>query len=136
MDSCAAKVPVACDSCPGQSVGEVYETIIDDRLHWVLSHTCVDGFVESMGWDETPAELRQAILEQCGTYRLLLPEKSIARKVAVLKVLRGSGVAMSDVSSAFVELLGPGIAGTEVELRLVADRLIDAGVTATVRRDA
>lgn len=125
MDDYAATVPVACDSCTGQNAGEVYETIIDDRLHWVLTHACVNGFVESMGWDETPVELRQAILDQCGTYRLSLSEEPIERRLAMLKVLRGSGMAMTDVLEVFAHLSGPGIAGTEAELRLVAGRLFE-----------
>jgi len=135
LSDCAATVPVDCDSCSGPVAGEAYETIVDGRLHWVLTHDCPGGEVEAMGWDETPAELRQAILDQCGLYRLRLDREPGGGKVAVLKVLRGSGRTLSEASGALADLLGPGIPGTEAELHLLATRLQRAGGTPSVRRD-
>ena len=36
MDHNSATVPVDCETCGSQATGEVYETIIGRRLHWVL----------------------------------------------------------------------------------------------------
>jgi hypothetical protein len=128
-------VLVACGSCEGQGTGRVYETIVDGRLHWVLSHDCTDGFTESMGWDETPEELRQAILAQCGTYRLRVARKIAGTQVAVMKVLRSSGVEMGKVSGALAALNGEGMPGTEAELELLARHLRDADADAVVEHD-
>ncbi|MGW4942938.1 hypothetical protein ACWEOZ_15290 [Actinoplanes sp. NPDC004185] len=133
MNDCEAVVPVACESCDGPAAGQVYETIIDGRLHWVLTHDCGDGFVEAMGWDETPGDLRQALLDQCGTYRLRLVRESTA-KVAVMKVLRARGTSLAAVPESLAALTGDGMPGTETELQLLAGRLRAAGASATVER--
>jgi hypothetical protein len=132
MNDCQAVVPVECDSCDGPALGQVYETIIDGRLHWVLTHDCGDSFVEAMGWDETPGDLRQALLDQRGTYRLRLPREITG--VAVMQVLRGSGTSLADVPEALAALTGPGMPGTETELQLLAGRLHAAGASAAVDR--
>ncbi|MEU8607348.1 hypothetical protein AB0C29_05040 [Actinoplanes sp. NPDC048791] len=133
MNDCQAAVPVECDSCDGPAAGQVYETIIDGRLHWVLTHECGDSFVEAMGWDETPDDLRQALLDQCGTYRLRLSREITG--VAVMRVLRASGMSLAAVPEALAALTGPGRPGTEMELQLLAGRLRAAGASATVERD-
>jgi hypothetical protein len=132
---CEALVPFTCASCSGPTSAKTYQLIVGKRLQWVLFHECPDGDEEEFGWDETPPQLRQAILEQCGTYRLRLTQEPGSRKVAVLKVLRDTGRSLSEASAALTELLGPGIAGTDVELQLLADRLREAGVEAVAQRD-
>jgi hypothetical protein len=129
----AGLVPFACDTCPGQPSAEAYELIVGRRLQWVLRHECPDGDVEEFGWDETPTQLRRAILDRHGTYRLRLTHDPGGRRVAVLKVLRDTGRSLSGASEALAELLGPGIPGTEVELQLLAGRLREAGAEAVVQ---
>jgi hypothetical protein len=133
MNDCEAVVPVECASCDGPAAARVYETIIDGRLHWVLTHDCGDTFVEAMGWHETPDDLRQALLDQCGTYRLRLSGE-ITGRVAVMRVLRRSGTSLAAVPEALAALTGPGRPGTEMELQLLAGRLRAAGASATVER--
>jgi hypothetical protein len=135
MGNCEATVPIACDSCEWQASGRVYETIVDGRLHWVLSHDCADGFTESMGWDETPEELRRAILAHCGTYRLRLAGEITGTRVDVMKVLRDGGWQLGDVPGALAALNGKGLPGTEAELELLAGRLREASVGAVVERE-
>lgn len=135
MHGCAATVSMPCSSCAGQGIGRVYETIVNGRLHWVLTHDCPDGLTESMGWDETPEELRQAIITQCGTYRLRFARDVGDARVAVMKVLHGTGVAMSDLPATLAALAGAGMPGTEAESELLAGRLRDAGADVVVVSD-
>ena len=128
MDYNSASVPVGCGTCGPQAPGEVYETIIGRRLHWVMDHACPSGDVEAMGWDETPDEWRQALLDQCGTYRLRL-DGELTERIPVLRVLRRAGLALTTLD-------GEGLAGTEAELELLAARLRDAGAAVAVVRPA
>jgi hypothetical protein len=127
----SAVVPYECDSCDGAAT--FGESIFDGRLHWSLSHRCPTGSVEACGRDESPAELRAALLEQCGAYRL---RAGAANRVAVMRVLRKRlGTPLAGVP-ALVELLqGDGLTGTEMELRLLAAQLAEAGVTTSVEAD-
>jgi hypothetical protein len=124
MDHNSATVPVDCETCGSQATGEVYETIIGRRLHWVMDHPCPTGDVEAMGWDETPDEWRQALLHQCGTYRLRL-NGELTERIPVWRVLRRAGLTLAAID-------GEGLAGTEAELELLAARLRDAGAAVSV----
>jgi hypothetical protein len=135
VTDCEALVPFVCTSCEGQTSAKAYELIVGKRLQWVLFHECPDGDVEEFGWDETPEELRRSILDQCGTFRLRLAAEPGSRKVAVLKVLRGTGRSLAEASAALAELLGPGIPGTDVELQLLSDRLRETGAEPVIQRE-
>jgi hypothetical protein len=79
----SAVVPFDCDGCAG---GATFgETVVDGRLHWSLSHVCPAASVQSCGRDEPPPLWRDALLEQCGVYRLRIGDGS---RIAVMKVLR------------------------------------------------
>jgi hypothetical protein len=127
----SAVVPYDCDGCDGAAT--FGESIVDGRLHWAVSHLCPTGNVEVCGRDESPGDLRAALLEQCGTYRL---RAGAASRVAVMKVLRKRrGTSLAGIP-ALVELLqGVGLTGSEMELRLLAAQLAEAGVTASVEAD-
>ena len=53
----------------------------------------------------------------------------------MLKALRETGICLSEAAGTPAVLLGPGMAGTEAELRLLAGRLRQAGAAPAVRRD-
>ncbi|WP_285687755.1 hypothetical protein [Actinoplanes sp. NBRC 103695] len=135
MDFGQADVPVACDTCAEGHTGVVYETIIGGRLQWVLDYECEGSPIEAFGWDRSPDEYRQAILDQSGTFRLDVPDAGGSR-VAVLKALRDGGVAWVDVAGGLDALLDEGIVGTCAELSLLATRLESAGATVAVVRRA
>ncbi|MEV7623842.1 hypothetical protein [Actinoplanes sp. NPDC089786] len=122
-DGYEAEVPVGCDGCGTEHAGRVYETIVDGRLHWVLTYDCSTGTVEAMGWGRSPDEFRQAILEQGGEYRLRMPEGAGSRRVAVLKALRDGGLAWSDVKGGLDAIVAAGLVGTRAELDLLAGRI-------------
>ncbi|MBW6434836.1 hypothetical protein KZ829_13925 [Actinoplanes hulinensis] len=126
-----AAVPVVCGRCPPGATATVGETIVYGRLHWSRLHACTDGPVLECGRDEPPPEVRQALLDQCGVFRLRL--SGITSRVAVLKVLRDRGTALSDIAAMLTALTGQGLPGTEMELRLLSMRLDGAGVTTLSR---
>jgi hypothetical protein len=135
---CHATVPYDCDRCEG---GATYgELIVDGRLHWSVSHTCTagndeepPGHSEECGWDEPPAGLRRALLEQCGEYRLRVGAEE--SRGAVMKVMRERrGTPLPEISALVTTLGRAGLGGTEMELRLLAEQLAAAGVSATVQR--
>lgn len=120
-------MPFACDRCPPGATATVSETIVNGRLHWSQLHACTDGPILECGRDEPPPAMRQALLDQCGVFRLRL--SGITSRVTVMKVLRERGAALSDIAAMVTTLTGQGLAGTEAELRLLSMRLDGTGVT-------
>ncbi|GIE36460.1 hypothetical protein Ait01nite_095050 [Actinoplanes italicus] len=131
---CRAVVPHGCDRCAGDAT--YAEMIVDGRLHWSVSHSCTaepPGHSEDCGRDDPPAELRRALLEQCGEYRLRVDGQS--DRGAVMKVLRERlATPLPEMSALVATLAGAGLGGTEMELRLLAQQFTEAGVSALVQR--
>ncbi|BEL07412.1 hypothetical protein Q0Z83_056030 [Actinoplanes sichuanensis] len=123
-----AVVSYDCDHCAG---GATFgETIFGGRLYWSMSHACHTANIEACGRDESPDEWRAALLEQGGAYRLRIGD---GNRVAAMRVLRERrGTPMAEIAALLETLRGPGLIGTEMELRLLAGRLAEAGVTASV----
>ena len=134
MSSGEATVAVDCESCPGDAVGRFQETVFQGRLEWSVAHSCVGGITEICGRGTPPEPWRQALLDQCGTYRLRL-QGTNPSDVGVMKVLRAGGTALGEVRRALATLRGDGLAGTEAELRLLAARLEDAGAGTRLSRE-
>jgi hypothetical protein len=107
-------VPVSCDHCPDGHPASFGESIRDGRLHWVLTYDCPHGWTEAMGWDESPALWRRAVLDQEGTYGLTFPDGAGPHRVAVLKALRDGGVPRSELDH---------VTGTRTEMELLAARI-------------
>lgn len=113
-----------------------YETIVDRRLQWsVWSECAACGDTEQeCGWDETPDEVRRALLDQCGTFRLHVRPTPAFSRVLLMRALRAEGTSVADVSATLDRLLTDGLPGTETELHLLGMKLERAGVAATVHR--
>ena len=135
MNDCQATVAVSCDACGGPDVATVSESVVSGRLQWVIMQDCPQGLTEAMGWDRTPEDLRQEIIDQSGMWFLRSVEDGAGKKVAVMRVLRDRGDSLTEVQKSLDALGGEGIPGTEVELIILADRLKSVGVAASVSRD-
>ncbi len=117
-----AVVPVSC--C---GTGRVYDYVADGRLGWSVEHEC--GVLEC-GRGELPDELRRAITDRHGVFRLRLVADAGARRVAVMKVLRELGTPLSRLRA----VLDGGLSGTEAEMTVVRRRLARAGVAVVLER--
>lgn len=114
--------------------------IVRGRLQWVVWCGCPScdsegAGTEEIGWDETPPEIRRALLDQCGAYRVRIRSRADVSRVSLMRVLRADGASLSAVSSAVDELLTDGLSGTEMEMELLKVRLAVAGVDASVAKD-
>jgi hypothetical protein len=131
---CQAVVPYDCGLCAG---GAIFgEMIVDGRLHWSVTHSCPagdrSGHSEECGRDEPPEGLRDALLEQCGEYRLRLAGD--ANRTVVMRVLRERrGTPLAEISELAGVLDAAGLGGTEMELRLLAEQFGQAGVSTLVQ---
>ncbi|GAA4960135.1 hypothetical protein [Actinoplanes utahensis] len=126
-----AVVPYDCADCGHDATAAFGELLLHGRLHWSLSHACAAGPIEACGRDESPTGLRQALLDQCGTYHLRLLSGDHVR---VMKVLRDRGTSLRDIPAAVAALRDPGLPGTEAELRLLATHLAAIGATVRLER--
>jgi len=135
---CEAIFRQRCRSCGSEMECRAYEASIQGRLPWVIwcrCESCGDGGEEEFGWDETPSEVRQALLDQCGVFRLRVQPGEDLSRVRLMRVLRTEGAAVAEVSSRVDVLLSTGMSGTEVEMELMKDKLKAVGVEATVARE-
>ncbi|GAA2900266.1 hypothetical protein Acy02nite_83250 [Actinoplanes cyaneus] len=105
----------------------VSDYVVGGRLRWEVSHGCGDGVELVCGRGELPADLRAAVLAQCGTFGVRFPAGD---RVAVMRVLRGRGVPVGELRS----VLAQGVTGTEAEMVLLAGQLAAAGVAVVVSR--
>jgi hypothetical protein len=114
--------------------------IVRGRLQWVVWCGCPScdsegSGTEEIGWDETPPEIRRALLDQCGVYRLRVSPGVDVSRVSLMRVLRADGSSLSGVSSLVEELLANGLSGTEMEMELLKVRLAAAGIEAAIAKD-
>jgi hypothetical protein len=135
---CEAVIRQRCRSCGSEVRCRAYETILQGRLQWVIwcrCETCGDEGAEEFGWDETPAEVRKALLDQCGVFRLRAQPVRDFPRVPVMKLFRADGATVADVSATVDALLTTGLLGTEMEMELIKMRLATVGVQAAYTRD-
>lgn len=131
-----ATVGQRCGSCETQATCRVWEAIVGLRLQWAIWCECATcGPAEEFGWDETPPEARQALLEQCGVFRLRTRPGARFSRVRLMRALRESGMSLADVSSAVDRLQAEGVTGTETEMRLLELKLQYAGAETAVVKD-
>jgi hypothetical protein len=84
--------------------------------------------VEICGTDEAPDRVRAAIIALDGLALLRAdPLANRPKRVAILAVFRRAGMTLGEAVNAYAQLTGEGITGLPVELRLIADRLTNAG---------
>jgi hypothetical protein len=131
-----ATVIEPCDTCRADWRCELSQAVVDDRLQWTVWCRCEScgSTVQECGWDDPPAEIRAAIVEQCGLARLRVPDAAGAQRLRVMKVLRDNGVPMADVAATVERLGGAGLAGTVDEMELLAGRLRRVGVHPVTER--
>lgn len=121
-----------CDRCGATLLASPGQNVVGDRLAWSVSVRCAGcGAAEEVcGWDDTPADVRAAIIARDGAARL---RADAADRVAVLAALRRDGRSLSDAADTYRRLTTDGLTGTAAEMRLLADRLAGAGARITLR---
>ncbi|GIE88358.1 hypothetical protein [Actinoplanes regularis] len=112
-------------SCCG--TGRVYDFVAGERLGWSVDHEC--GALEC-GRGELPEDLRRAIMEHYGVFRLRFAADPGSRRVAVMKVLREFGTPLSRLKA----VLEDGLTGTEAEMTVARRHLARAGVALVLER--
>ncbi|GAA4465485.1 hypothetical protein [Phytohabitans houttuyneae] len=135
---CEAFIEQRCQTCGSVVQCRTWEHVIGGRLQWVVlcgCGTCGGGETEEFGWDETPAQVRQALLDTCGTFRLRVQAPQQVARMPVMRVLRATGEPLASVSARVEALMTQGQTGTEAELELLALRLAEVGVPTTTARD-
>jgi hypothetical protein len=115
-----------CLSCGATARAEPAQDVVGDRLAWSVSIRCpgCGDAQEIDGWDDTPADVRAAILAEGGLTRVSVDPA--ADRLAVLTVLR-DGRSLSEAADTYTRLTAGGLTGTAAEMRLLADRLTAAG---------
>ncbi|MGK5444587.1 hypothetical protein ACSNN7_22570 [Micromonospora sp. URMC 105] len=113
---------------------DLAQRVVRDRLHWTAECHCphCGSAVETCGWDDTPAEIRDALIAGCGSARLTVEGMTGPDRVALLKVFRDAGASLSGAKTAAERAVTTGIEGTRVELELLVQRLGRSKITAIV----
>jgi hypothetical protein len=112
----------------------VAQLIVNERLHWTADCSCTgcDVVFHMFGRDDTPADVRDAIVADSGLARLTVELTEGASKVPLLKVFREAGESMPQAQASAQRALSTGIEGTLVELELLALRLRKKDVPAVI----
>jgi hypothetical protein len=131
-----AQLACPCGVCGASAVCEVGERIVHGRLQWTISSRCraCGDETEEIGWDDSPAKVRNALLDTHGPVRIRLepPPEDLA---SVMKVLRQRGkVAIGEAKAQAQRLAAGELVGTLVEMELLAERLREAGIGAATER--
>lgn len=135
---CDAVIEQRCQTCGSVVQCRAWEDVIGGRLQWVVlcgCGTCGGGESEEFGWDETPAEVRRALLDMCGTFRLRVQAPLEVARMPLMRIVRASGEPLASLSARVEALLIQGQTGTEAELELLALRLAEVGVPTTIAKD-
>jgi hypothetical protein len=124
---------VPCDTCSGEAMCEVVQRIDGDRLQWTRDCHCsrCGAATAEVGWDETPADIRVALLDRWGAARVMATEKPVP-EVPALRVFRRTGASIPEARTSVALLTGDGVTGTYVEMELLAQRLRDQAVAVRV----
>jgi hypothetical protein len=132
-------ITTRCEACGGELVLHTGQHVDGGRLWWGTEgwcRSCPVAWCEQDHGAVTPEEIRQALLAEHGPARLRLAEPG-AGALPLLRALRevhelslGQARAMAD------ELAATGLAGTFVEMELVAARLRHHGVGVLVETSA
>ncbi|MFC8615022.1 hypothetical protein ACFT9M_01190 [Micromonospora purpureochromogenes] len=123
-----------CGDCGSEMTCDLAQRIVHDRLHWTAECHCphCGSTVETCGWDDTPAEIRDALVARSGLARLTVAGLTGPSRVAMLKVFRDAGASLSEAKMAAQRAVTTGVEGTRVELELLMQRLERNNITAIV----
>ncbi|MCW3818147.1 hypothetical protein ONA91_27225 [Micromonospora sp. DR5-3] len=126
-----------CDDCGAELTGELTQRIVGDRLHWADECHCphCGAAWVTCGWDDTPAEIREALIAQRGLARLTVEGTPTHSRVALLKVFREAGASLPEATAAAQRAVTTGIEGTRTELALLAQRLQTKNISAIIDGD-
>lgn len=134
MISYGVNVTRPCGDCGSEMTCDLAQRIVHDRLHWTAWCQCphCGSTVETVGWDDTPAEIRDALVAGCGLARLTVEGITGPGRVALLKFFRDAGASLSEAKAEAQRAVTTGIEGTRVELELLMQRLERNNITAIV----
>ncbi|SIS03562.1 hypothetical protein [Micromonospora avicenniae] len=123
-----------CGDCGSEMTCELTQRVVHERLHWTAWCHCphCSSTEETFGWDDTPAEVRDALIAGCGLARLTVEGITGPGRVALLKVFRDAGTSLSEAKATAQLAVTTGIEGTRAELELLMQRLERINITATV----
>ncbi|MGW1278898.1 hypothetical protein ACWD4V_18360 [Streptomyces tsukubensis] len=109
------------------------QLVQEERLRWEIEWACNEcGNTHDGDWGTPPEELRQIMLKDKGTHRILLAD-SAERRGRVLKAFREAfGMSIQEARAASLQMEGEGFQGTYVEVSFIEQLLNKAGVQ-TVR---
>lgn len=128
-----AKVKTTCATCEKEGQLEVWQELVQGRVVWRENFRCDCGHAYDAG-DEgpPPPAVRQAILEQQGTYETWLDD--VTGRQAAVKVMT-TMLQVKEAEAAFrvVKLPARVFSGTQVEAQFIADTLKRLGAKQGVR---
>jgi hypothetical protein len=128
-----------CNDCGGALTCDIGQFIERGQVRWGIEgrcRTCPTAWCEQGSGTTTPEEVRQALLAEHGTARLLLagPEPSL---VPLLRALREMhGLSLTQARAIARELRTTGLTGTLVEMEFVAAGLRRRSVAVTIETAA
>ncbi|MFG1837866.1 hypothetical protein ACGFH8_05430 [Micromonospora sp. NPDC049175] len=134
MISYGVSIVRPCGDCGSEMTCDLAQRIVHDRLQWTAWCHCphCGSTEETFGWDDTPAEIRDAVVAGCGLARLTVEGTTGPGRVALLKVFRDAGASLPEAQTAAQRAVTTGIEGTRVELELLIRRLARNTITAIV----
>jgi hypothetical protein len=116
-------------ACGGEATCEVVQRLDGNRLQWTRDCRCsrCGTATAEVGWDETPADIRAALLDRWGAARVVAADGSVPQ-VPALRAFRAAGASIPEARAVAALLAGEGVTGTYVEMELLAQRLRARGV--------
>ncbi|MDR7276150.1 hypothetical protein [Catenuloplanes atrovinosus] len=126
-----------CPECGGGETRDAWDGVVDGRLTWTVTGRCPDcpGSVwEACGWDDTPPEIRDELLERRGVYRLAVAPRPGWSRMGLLRALRREGATVGEIQALADRVLAGEATGTEGEMQRLAHRIRTAGLDGTTER--
>lgn len=118
-----AKISKIC-SCGATSLAETGQSFISGRLRWYLSFRCpcCGKANEVDGVDDTPIEIRDAILQQEGEWGLVIEDSNKASSVmAILR--RELNLSLNEIARLRKSIPGIVLTGTKIEMERLKEIL-------------
>ncbi|MEU6344588.1 hypothetical protein ABZ883_26985 [Streptomyces sp. NPDC046977] len=125
-----------CPRCGAEARYEAGAIVIDGVVHWSVDGGCAacGDMATECGRGEVPGHVREALIAAHGEAVLRAEPRPGGSRAAALKTVRELfGVPLPEVRSRLRALEEGGVKGTEVESRLLAARLEDAGFSVSLR---
>ncbi|MCA1294968.1 hypothetical protein LBW89_18300 [Paenibacillus sp. alder61] len=121
-----AVMKVRCARCGENVVLQVKQYIVNNAIAWSEAYSCVNcgNEVVSDDWgDQTPNEVRKAILEQEGEWELVILKHGENKSRFLRKLRDALSLTLQKVSDLCKKIPGTLIAGTFQEMLLLKIRL-------------